>query len=166
MSKCDFNLRFTGALVSNPDPNLVKPSVRFDLGLPLTPLSRLTNSLTDWQLTAGPVEVSGRRERVHTLQARLPAGQVHVGSDKCDWSVRVTGRRPGGLSVPSIETGLAASKCDFSVRVNFGVERGPGLRFSAVASSKCDFRIDQVQSLDPKTGKWKTIDIGSGKPSK
>lgn len=155
MSKCDFNLRFSGALVSRPpDLRFKRPVLDLDLRFPQVPLRSFSSSKCDWRIAVQDLEAASQAGALRNVDARLPGGRLSVGSDKCDWNLRLDSR-----TRPTVSASLAASKCDF--RVNFGLDaaRGAAIRIGAVSSSKCDFRIERFQIRRAGTQDWRTLDV-------
>lgn len=155
MSKCDFNLRFSGSLVSQPpDFKFRRPVLDLDLNLPQVPLRSFASSKCDWRIDVRDFEAETRDGALRAVEARLPGGRLSVGSDKCDWNLRLAGKLR-----PTLSADLASSKCDFRVNLGLEVERGVAIRIGAVSSSKCDFRIERFQVREVGTQDWRTLDV-------
>lgn len=154
-SKCDFNLRFSGALVSYPpDFRFARPALDLDLNLPQVPLRSFTSSKCDWRIGVQGLEAESRGGALRTVDVRLPGGRLSVGSDKCDWNLRLAGEFR-----PTLSASLASSKCDFRVNLGLELEQGSALRIGTVASSKCDFRFERFELREARGGDWKRLDV-------
>jgi hypothetical protein len=182
-NKCDFNNASLRGASSKCDYRLAASS-KCDFRL-------AASGKCDWRVNIGSLAAHGRPDRLKALQVNLAQQQLRVNSDKCDFRVTLSrvgrvaaaqptvsasirsdkcdfavallGSRGGRAALGRVSTSMASDKCDFAVNLQFG-GANPLFRVTAVASSKCDFRLQRVQ-IREESG-WRSVDVGGGKKGK
>lgn len=142
-------------------------------------------SKCDWRLNLGSLAARGLTNRLESLDVRLAAQRLRVASDKCDFRITLSPAQAARSSVAAsirsdkcdfnlavlgtagtrsalgrIGARMASDKCDFNLRVDLGSQKDPVLRVNAVASAKCDFRIQSIEIRE--NGNWRKVDVGGG----
>lgn len=144
----------------------------------------------DWRLNLGSLAATGLADRLKTLNVQFaqqrmravsdkcdfrvtlsaagtqrilnePAVSAAVSSDKCDFAMALLGTRGKQQALSRVATRMRSDKCDFAVQLQFGPQRAPLVRISAVASAKCDFRLKQVE-IREAGGDWRSVGGGGG----
>lgn len=144
-----------------------------------------TSSKCDWRLNLGALAARGITNRLQELDVQIASQRLRVASDKCDFRVTLSPAQASASSTAAairsdkcdfnvavlgtadkrsalgrIGTRMRSDKCDFRLNLDFGSQTNPVLRVNAVASSKCDFRIQSIEIRE--NGNWRKVDVPGG----